>query len=68
MKETFKNEIPQIQQELSELQAPLCFHDIVHIYKWIFRSQIAWSDLKPEIQADFMKTEQYEALKRENKL
>lgn len=55
----FAKEAPEIQSQLKQIQTPLNFTDVVHIYRWLFRKQITIEMLPKSVLKEFKKTELY---------
>lgn len=63
-----KEAIPIVKELLKTITTPLDWVDIVKISKWIWRKQITFNELNPDIQKEFKKTNHYNHLRTNNKL
>ncbi len=61
---SYKREAPQVQKRISELAAPLNFKEVVAIYKALFVKQITLDLIPAAVLPEFIKTRQYQSLKK----
>ena len=61
---SYKMEAPQVQKRISEIVSPLNFKDVVAIYKALFVKQITLEMIPAAVLPEFVKTRQYQSLKK----
>lgn len=58
----FEKEKENIKYQIQKIELPLTSKELINIYKWIGRNQIAFSDLPLPIQEEFKQTSKYQNL------
>ena len=61
-----RNEAPEIQKQIKEIQTPLTFEDIVFIYKALWRKQITTEMLSNSTFEEFKATDHYKRILQRN--